>query len=96
MQKHWIDSNAAFLDYVGVRFYQSVKASLIAGELVVTEVDESLLPRFHTKEDMKKHLEDLEYWQKELYHQTRDDYRHFSYNIRKDLSIVYRILYSLC
>ena len=41
-----------FLDYVGGRFGQSVKASMEAGEIVVTEVDSSILPKFYTEAKM--------------------------------------------
>ena len=47
MQKHWVDSNRV-LNQVGNKFGQSVKASLMLGELVLTEIDESLTPKFKT------------------------------------------------
>ena len=43
MQKQWVENISVFLDFVGSRYGQSVKASLEAGELIVTEVDESIL-----------------------------------------------------
>ena len=48
MQKQWVDSSALFLDWVGEKCGQITKASLIGGELVVTEVDEDLTPKFDT------------------------------------------------
>jgi len=96
MQNNWMESNRVFMDYIGCTFGQSVKASLIAGELVVTEVDESLLPKFVTAEAEKDYLSELKHWEKELYKQAKDDFRKFSWDIRRDLSFVYGILYSLC
>jgi len=83
------------MDYVGSTFGQSTKASLMEGELMVTEVDMKLLPKFVTEEAMKNHITELKYWEKELYQQTKKDFQEFSWNIRRDLSIVYGILYSL-
>ena len=56
MQDKWIDSNNALLDYVGSKHGQSARASLVAETLIVTEVDEDLLPKFKTADDEKKHL----------------------------------------
>ena len=61
IQKYWIDSNTAFLDYIARRFGQSVRVLLTVGKLVVIEVDESLLHKFKTEEDKKKYLEGLVY-----------------------------------
>ena len=49
MQKQWVESVSVFLNFVGSRYGQSVKASLEAGELIVTEVDESILRKFDTE-----------------------------------------------
>jgi len=62
MQDRWIESNNVLLDYVGSRYGQSVRASLVAGSLTVTEVDEELLSKFNTADDEKKHLEYLAHW----------------------------------
>ena len=61
MQKHWVDSNRAFLTHVVNKFGQSVKASLMMGELVVTEIDKSLIPKFKMEGEEDKHLKKLEF-----------------------------------
>ena len=61
MQDNWIESSNIFLDYVESNFGQSVKALLIEGELVVTEVDESLIPKFETAEAEVDYLSKLKY-----------------------------------
>ena len=53
-----------FLDFVGSRCGQSVKASLEASDVVVIEVDESILKRFDEEEDMDNYLKDLKHWEK--------------------------------
>ena len=55
------------LKYVGVNFSQSMKESCLGGELVVTEVDKDLLPKFKTAVEMNAHLDKLELWKYELY-----------------------------
>ena len=60
-----------FLDYVGRRFGQSVKASIEGGELVVTEIDDSVLPKFETEEDMKEHTVKLNCWEHECHTQAK-------------------------
>ena len=45
MQKQWTENNTIFLDCVTAKYGQNVKASLVASELVVIEVDERLLPK---------------------------------------------------
>ena len=39
MQKRWIERNYDFLDFVGSKFGQSMKASLKEREMIATEVD---------------------------------------------------------
>jgi len=96
MQDRWIESNNALLNYVGSKYGQSVRASLIAGSLIVTEVDEELLPKFNTADAEKKYLDSLAYWQQEEYKAAKEDYRKFSFDIRRDLSMVYETMYSMC
>ena len=55
MQKLWAESNDVFLGYVSDKIGQSIKASLLSGEVVVTEVDEDLITRFDN-EEKNKHL----------------------------------------
>ena len=67
MQKDWTHSNSVFLDYAGMRFGQSARASLTVGELVVVEVDKTLMPKFETEEDKKEHLKGLMCWEEMLH-----------------------------
>ena len=57
MQKHWVKSRRAFLNYVVNKIGQSAKASLMEGDLVITEIVEDPLPKFKTEEEKKNHLE---------------------------------------
>ena len=63
MQKHWAKSDTTLINYIGSKYGQSVKVSLTTGELVVTEMAETLLPKFKTAEEKKTHLSSLEYWE---------------------------------
>ena len=74
MQKQWTESNSLFLNVVGSRFSQSVKASFEAGELVTTKVDESMIPRFDAEEDMNDHMADLKHWKQELNVQSKENH----------------------
>ena len=60
------------------KYRQSIKASLLAGEVVVTKIDEDIIPKFDTKEDETKHLATLKYWEQKLYHSTLEDYTKYS------------------
>ena len=82
MQKQWVESISVFLDFVGSRYGQSVKASLEAGELVVTEVDETVLRKFYTEAEMKAHVAWLKHWEQELHEQTKENRNKFSVMIR--------------
>ena len=53
--KKWLVSKNMSLIYVGTKF-----ASLLGREVVVTEVDEDLLPMFKTKEEKIDNLDKLE------------------------------------
>ena len=96
MQKKWVENNRIFLDFIARRYGQITKASLEAGELVVTEVDETLIPKFDTEDEQKDHISALKFWEKEQYEIAKEDYNKFSRTIRKDLSGVYGILHTLC
>ena len=61
MQKVWVESNRLFLNYVAAKYRQSVRSSLLAREIVVTEVDEDIIPKFDTEEAEQKHLDSLKY-----------------------------------
>ena len=45
-----------FLNYVGSNFGQSMKASILGGELVSTEAHADLLPKIKTKEEKTDYL----------------------------------------
>ena len=53
--------NHKYLDYARRKYRQSTKASLIARRLVVTEIDNSALKKFKTKEEQTKHLATLDF-----------------------------------
>ena len=53
MQRMWVESNTIFLTWVVAKHSQSVKALLLVGEVVVTEVDEDAISKFDTKEAEK-------------------------------------------
>ena len=61
MQKQWVESVSLFLDFVGSRCGQSAKASLEAGEMVVTEVDEKYLKKFDAEEEMNAYVSSLKH-----------------------------------
>ena len=42
------------------KFGQSAKDSLMTGELVVTKINESLMPKFETEGEKDEHLKKLE------------------------------------
>ena len=58
-------------------------------------MDEYILSKFKTPEETKAHLNILEFWEKDLHEQTKEDYAKFSRIIRKDLFSEYGILHSL-
>ena len=70
--------------------------SMMREELIVTEIDQNLLPNLKTTEANKKHLDVLEFWEQELYQDTKDDYTKLIRVIRKELSTVYGLIHSLC
>ena len=96
VQRWWVESNSKFLDVIGSRYAQSVKASLEAGEVIVTEVDESLLPKFNTDDEMKAHVQGLKFWEQEQHAQAKEKHNHFRMGVRQRLSTVCGVLYSLC
>ena len=59
IQKEWMESNKALLNLVSSKCRQSANASLEAGELVVTEIDESLLQKANTEEEKNDHMAKL-------------------------------------
>ena len=61
MQNNLIKTNAAFIRHVARKFSKSTKESLIAGTLVVTEVEISKLHKFKTKDEYTDHFEKLDF-----------------------------------
>ena len=59
MQDEWIESNDALLEHVGIKYGQSARSSLSSRRLLVSEVNDKLLPKFEMANDKKKHLETL-------------------------------------
>lgn len=62
IHRHWVDNNTTLLNYVSRKFGQSIKRSLTAGRMIVTEVDTKKLPNFKTEDEIKLHVKKLEYW----------------------------------
>ena len=94
-QKQWVESEHMFLNYVGTKFGQSVRVSLVSGEVIVMELDEDLIPKLKTLEEKKKYFDGLEHWSQKLYDQTKEEYVKFSLIIIQDLSSAYGILLSI-
>ena len=82
MQKQWIENISVFLDFVGSEHGQSVEVSIEAGELIVAEVDESILRKFDTLKDETDRLATLKHWEQEMHAQTKEDFKKFSIAIR--------------
>ena len=69
-----------------------MKASIEAGELVVTTVDDSMLPSFDTEEDMADHVEAFNRWDKELHAQAKERYNKLSMVMLQHLSTAFGVL----
>ena len=95
MQKEWIERNSTFLDHIWSKFSPSAKASLEAGEMIETEVDETMLPRFDTEEDTKAHVTGLKFWEQYSHSTTKGDYLKLSRITRHISSTVYVFLHSI-
>ena len=50
------------INFVSDKCGHSVNASLEAGKLLVTEVDESLLCKFETEEEKTDYIVNMKYW----------------------------------
>ena len=59
MQKNWVDNNVALMDHVDNNCGQSVKVSMFDGKIIVTEVDDKLIPKLKTEADKKTHADGL-------------------------------------
>ena len=94
MKKQWVESNELFLTCVAGKYGQSVKASPLTGESVVTEVDEDAIPRFDASEETE-YLGGLKHWEKKQHHSALEDYAKISLKIRMYFSTIYGILYGL-
>ena len=51
MQNHWVENNNTFTNCVRKKIGQYVKVSILEGELVVTELDDKLIPKFKIEAD---------------------------------------------
>jgi len=89
-------NSSKFLDYISGRFGQSVRASLEAGEIVVTEIDKKTLPKFDAEEEMKAHVAGLKYWEQEECKTAKENHNKITMSIRQKLSTVHALLFSLC
>ena len=96
MKKNWVSVNENFLDNVGSKYGQSVRASLLTGKIIVTEVDNTILNKLKTKLEQTKNLESLEFWEQKECQATKDDYQKFSCAIGAHLSAFYGELFTLC
>ena len=47
MQKQWVESNGLFLTYMAAKYRQSARVSLLAGKVVITEVDKELVIQYY-------------------------------------------------
>ena len=74
MQNQWAEGNAIFEKCAGSKRGQSVKVSFLAGELAVSEIGESLLPKFKTAEEKQTHLDSLYFWEQELHQDKKEDF----------------------
>lgn len=63
MQKKWVEIKTILLNFIAAKFGQIVRSSFTAGKVIVTEVDDSILPKFKTKEEKEDHLGNLEFWE---------------------------------
>ena len=52
-RKTWLRVAQPFLDYAGEKFGQSARSSLVAGKIVVSDVDEILLAKFKNEQAKK-------------------------------------------
>ena len=91
-----MESSRNFLALIASKCRQSARALLLAEEVVVTEVDEDLIPKFDAEDEEKAYLATLKHWEKKLHHSTIEDYTKFSYVIQKDLTTIHGILFKLC
>ena len=96
MQNQWVERSSLFLTCVTAKFGKGMIASLLSGEIVVTEVDEGLTPKFDTEYEEKEHLADLKHWERKLHHSTLEDCTKFNRAMLKDLASACGILFGFC
>ena len=96
MQKQWVDTNKALMNFIASKCGQSVKASIEEGTLVVIEMDDSIMPRFDAEEEEKAYVTGLKHWEKKLHNAAWEDYLKFRRVIRQGLSTVHGVICSLC
>ena len=61
MQENWIEVNVVFRNYAVGKHAQSVKASLVTGSLVVTEVNQRKLKSFDTNAEKEECINSLKH-----------------------------------
>ena len=84
------------MDYVGARLGQSSKASLEAGEVIVTEVYTNILLRFETKKAMEECIAALKFWENEQYSRKKYNFNKFELSMCQKLSTVHDVSFSTC
>ena len=70
--------------------------SLVGREIIVTEVDEDVIPKLDKKDEKLAHLKEFKWWEKKEYERTIEDYVKFSRVMRKDVSTVCGVMHGLC
>ena len=53
MHQNWVENNVVLMDYVGNKFGQSVKVSMLSRKMIVTEIDDKLIPKVKTEGEKK-------------------------------------------
>ena len=91
-----MESNNIFEKYVGRKYGQRVNVCMMRVELIVTEIDHNLFSKFKTAEAKKNHVDTLEFWELELYQNTKEYYTKLNRVIRNDISTVHGLLNLLC
>ena len=66
-----MESSVNFMDYVITILGKSEKASLDASEVIVTDVDTSIFPRFETKKAIEECVAGLKFWEQEQYSRAK-------------------------
>ena len=95
-EKQWTERNSVFLDCTGSPFGQSVKEHIEWGEIVVTKIDSSVIPKFEIEEAMKEHAAKLKYWEQDRCAPAKENHDNLSIVVFQCLSTTCIILHSAC